>query len=72
MAVMQPIYGAEEDNQIGRSDEGKNMTVLSTGQNTNLTADHMSILCFIIITIDDDNYPELYTLHAQKQQKKGQ
>ena len=70
MAVMKPIYGTEEDNQIGRSDEENNMPVLSSGKNMNLTADHMAIFCCIVIRIDDDNDPALENDPEQQQQQK--
>ena len=72
MAVMQPIYGTEAENQIGRSDEENNMPVMSLGKNTNMTADHMDIFFCIIIKINDDNDPARENVPVQQQQKKGQ
>ena len=68
---MQPIYGAEADNQIGRSDEEGNMPVIPSGKNAIIKEWYISSINCILMTIGDYNDPAPENLPVHQQQKQG-
>ena len=65
--VIQRIHSTESYNWINGSDEEGNLHVLPSGKITNSTEEDIAVICWTVITIDDDNYSVPYNVTEHKE-----